>query len=204
MRGPYTARVVGWLRQKSRRDLGLPAALVFATVALAVTSVLTVRQEGPRRMRIAIETHRAVSAVLAGRMDESVRRLAVGVQSAIEQEQRQRGTLLSALRALEQAHPWAGPLAVAGREPSSAVALPTHTAIALWAAAEREEHQAESASEGRASVRSRGPRCGHARRAARSAERPGAFGAEGGPHRAGARPLRDNSPCSPMKSIARI
>ena len=141
MRGPYSVRVAGWLRQKSRRDLGLPAALVLATVALAVTSVLTVRQEGPRRMRIAIETHRAVSAVLAGRMDESVRRLAVGVQSAIEQEQRRRGTLLSALRALEQAHPWAGPLVVVGREAASAVTLPTHTAVASWAAAEREEHQ---------------------------------------------------------------
>jgi len=108
---------------------------------LAVTSVLTVRQEGPRRMRIAIETHRAVSAVLAGRMDESVRRLVVEIQGAIAEERRQPGTLLAALRSLEQAHPWAAPLAVVRREPASATTLPTRTAVASWTAAEREEHQ---------------------------------------------------------------
>ena len=128
---------------KSRRDIGLIGALLLATVALAVTSIINVRQEGAGRKRLVIETHQAVAGLLASRIDESTRRVAAAIQGAIDRERERPGTLIGTLRTIEAEHSWLSPLVVVAHESAPNVERPSLAFDELLEAAERHEHRLE-------------------------------------------------------------
>jgi hypothetical protein len=124
-----------------RRSLGVSAALLLATAALAGLSIQSVYREAQVRRRLISDTHRSIADVASARLDAAMQDADRAVADEIQNVKPQAQTLLNKFQELEGSRPWLHPLVLvsSSRPDSNPQAASLDGFENLFAAAERAE-----------------------------------------------------------------
>jgi hypothetical protein len=129
----------------SRRGLGVLAALLLATAALAGLSIQSVYREAQVRKQFIADTNRSIADLVTARLDAAMADADRSVAAAFESIEHHTPGLLRKIHEVESVQPWLAPLVVI----SAPLSVSNHVSPAphfqdLMAAAERAEFQANA------------------------------------------------------------
>src|SRR5215813_9901560 len=107
---------LGFLRLSLRsRGVGVSAALLLATAALAGLSIQSVYREAQVRRQLITDTHRTIADVVSVRLDAAMLEADRGLVAELQTVEPRAEALLKKLESFEAAHSWLQPLVLASR-----------------------------------------------------------------------------------------
>ncbi len=99
-------RLVSLRLSLRRRGVGVSAALLLATAALAGLSIQSVYREAQVRRRLITDTHRSIADVVSARLDAAMQATDRAIADEIQTIKPQAQTLLDKFQELEGSRPW--------------------------------------------------------------------------------------------------